>query len=88
MEKHMHIPTVQELIELPTMETAQISPNGRFIAYEQSQPDWEKDSYISQIWLVSTANESEPQQLCILLPAITCKPRRGTRWKFTRKSRP
>ncbi|MBK8902182.1 MAG: S9 family peptidase [Anaerolineaceae bacterium] len=58
-----HIPMIQELIELPTLETAQISPDGRLVAYELSQPDWEKDSYISQIWLVSTevATEGKPE---------------------------
>lgn len=63
MENPKHVPTIQELIELPTLETAQISPDGRFVAYEQVQPDWEKDSYISQIWLVSTEGESDPRQL-------------------------
>jgi len=58
-----HIPTIQELIELPTLETAQISPDGRFVAYELSQPDWDKDSYIAQIWLVATEGEPEPRQL-------------------------
>lgn len=58
-----HVPTIQELIELPTLETAQISPDGRFVAFEQSQPDWEKDSYISQLWLVATDGETEPRQL-------------------------
>ncbi|MAT98612.1 MAG: peptidase S9 family protein [Anaerolineaceae bacterium] len=63
MAKPTHIPTIQELIELPTLETAQISPNGRFIAYEQSQPDWEEDSYVSQIWLVATQGKPEPRRL-------------------------
>ena len=57
-----HIPTIQELIELPTLETAQISPDGRLVAYELSQPEWEKDSYITQIWLVATEGEPEPQR--------------------------
>ncbi len=63
MKNPPRVPTIQELIDLPTLETAQISPDGRFIAYEQSQPDWEKDSYISQIWLVAAAGRSEPRQL-------------------------
>ncbi len=63
MAKPSHVPTIQDLIELPTLETAQISPNGRFIAYEQARPDWEKDSYISQIWLVAADGKSEPQQM-------------------------
>lgn len=63
MDNPTHVPTIQELIELPMLETAQISPDGRFVAYEQSQPDWEKDSYISQIWLVATDGQSKPQQL-------------------------
>ena len=74
-----HIPTIQELIELPALETAQISPDGRLVAYELSQPDWEKDSYISQIWLVSTEvateDQPEPRQL-----TFTANGSRHPRW--------
>ena len=63
MDMPKHTPTIQELINLPTLETAQISPDGRFIAYQQSTPDWEKDAYISQIWLVNSEGEPEPRQL-------------------------
>ncbi len=69
------IPTIQELIELPTLETAQISPDGRLVAYELSQPDWEKDSYISQIWLVNTDGKPEPRQL-----TFTANGSRHSRW--------
>jgi dipeptidyl aminopeptidase/acylaminoacyl peptidase len=63
MTEKKHIPTIQELIDLPTLDTAQISPDGRFIAYQQSAPDWDKDSYIAQIWLVNTEGEPDPRQL-------------------------
>jgi len=63
MENATHVPTIQELVELPSLETAQISPDGRFVAYEQKQPDWEEDRYVSQIWLVAADGESEPQQI-------------------------
>ena len=63
MEKPTHIPTIQELIDLPALELAQISPDGRIVAYQQSQPDWEKNSYIPQIFLVSTDGKIEPQQI-------------------------
>ncbi|MEZ4590836.1 MAG: S9 family peptidase [Chloroflexota bacterium] len=70
-----HIPTIQELIDLPTLETAQISPDGRFIAYQQASPDWEKDAYIPQIWLVNCAGEPEPRQL-----TFTANGSRHPRW--------
>lgn len=58
-----HIPTIQELIDLPTLDSAQISPDGRFIAYQQTTPDWDKDAYIAQIWLVNCEGKPEPRQL-------------------------
>ncbi|MFZ1396291.1 MAG: S9 family peptidase [Candidatus Promineifilaceae bacterium] len=69
------LPTVQELIDLPTLDTAQLSPDGRFIAYQQSAPDWEKDAYIAQIWLVNCEGEPEPRQL-----TFTANGSRQPRW--------
>lgn len=63
MKTPKQIPTIQELIDLPTLDSAQISPDSRFIAYQQTTPDWDKDAYIAQIWLVNTDGEPEPRQL-------------------------
>ena len=81
MEKSPQVPTVQALIDLPMLATAQISPDGRFVAYEQSQPDWEKDSYISQIWLVATEGGSEPKQLTFA-PNGSSQPRWSPNGRF------
>jgi dipeptidyl aminopeptidase/acylaminoacyl peptidase len=62
MENKKHIPTIDELIELPEPEEEQISPDGKYVTYTVSKPDWEKNERISQIWLVSTT-QPEPRQL-------------------------
>ena len=38
-----HIPTIDELIELPQPGDAQIAPNGAHVAYTVSTPDWEQN---------------------------------------------
>jgi dipeptidyl aminopeptidase/acylaminoacyl peptidase len=59
-----HIPTIDELVELPRPDDAQIAPNGAHVAYTVSTPDWEQNEYISQIWLVETdADQATPRQL-------------------------
>ncbi len=57
------VPTIDSLIELATPADPQIAPDGSAIAYVISQPDWEEDRYVNQIWLVANAAEAEPRQL-------------------------
>ncbi|MCP4537180.1 MAG: prolyl oligopeptidase family serine peptidase [Chloroflexi bacterium] len=59
-----HIPTIDELIELPQPDDAQIAPNGTHVAYIVRTPDWEQNEHISQIWMVETdADQATPRQL-------------------------
>jgi len=48
-----HIPTIDELISLKTLGGAEISPDGRWIAYSVREADFEQNDYISQIWLAN-----------------------------------
>lgn len=57
-----HIPTIDELIELPQPLEARISPDGAHVAYLVRQPDWKENEYITQIWLISTQG-GEARQL-------------------------
>jgi dipeptidyl aminopeptidase/acylaminoacyl peptidase len=62
MEDRKHVPTIDELIELPEPGDARISPDGTHVAYVVRTPDWERNEYLSQIWLVDVA-QAKPRQL-------------------------
>ncbi len=63
MTEESHIPTIDELIELPLPLDAQIAPGGDYVAYTIRTPDWKENAYIMQLWLVGTAEGSKPRQL-------------------------
>lgn len=69
MNEEKHVPTIDELIELPRPGDAQIAPDGARVAYVVRTPDWEKNEYTSQIWLVETAPaQARPRQLTFARP--------------------
>jgi len=47
-----HMPSFEETLGLKTLSGAQISPDGRFIAYRVRETDWKENAYVRQIWLV------------------------------------
>jgi len=51
-EQPNHVPTIDEMIELPRISNARISPDGSRVAYVVSTPDWKQNEHITQIWLV------------------------------------
>lgn len=55
--------TMDKMIELPSPQDAQLSPDGKWIAFCVSQPDWKEDVFVSQIHMVSTSGESKARQL-------------------------
>jgi dipeptidyl aminopeptidase/acylaminoacyl peptidase len=61
MKNKMHFPTIDEMIELPELEGAQISPDGRYIAYTVTRPDWKQNEMIAQIWSVTCQQGQERQ---------------------------
>ncbi|MBP7571596.1 MAG: S9 family peptidase [Acidobacteria bacterium] len=44
-------PTIDELIELKSVGSVRISPDGACVAYTVSSTDWKQDAYVTQIWL-------------------------------------
>jgi dipeptidyl aminopeptidase/acylaminoacyl peptidase len=62
MKSQKHFPTIDEMIELPEPGDAQISPDGRFIAYTVTQPDWKQNEMVPQIWMV-TVQEGQERQM-------------------------
>lgn len=57
-----HKPTIDDMINLPIPGDAQISPDGKHIAYTLGKPDWEENQRITQLWLMGEGL-SEPRQL-------------------------
>jgi dipeptidyl aminopeptidase/acylaminoacyl peptidase len=51
-----HVPTIDELLRLSTPGVARISPDGRYVAYTLTEPDFEQNAYITHIWVVETAS--------------------------------
>ena len=55
-------PTVDDLLNLRTISSAQISPDGRRVAYLVSQADWNTDAFVTHVHLVP-ADGGESVQL-------------------------
>ena len=50
-----HVPTIDELLTLKTVGAAQISPDGKWIAYTVGYGDFKQDAFVTQIWLADIA---------------------------------
>lgn len=48
-------PSIEESLNMRTASAPRISPDGRFIAYQVSETNWEENDFVSQIWIVMTA---------------------------------
>jgi dipeptidyl aminopeptidase/acylaminoacyl peptidase len=51
MDGSRHVPTIDELLTLKTAGGAQISPDGRWVAYTVTSGDFKSDTFVSQVWL-------------------------------------
>lgn len=49
------VPTVDDLLNVKTAGGAQISPDGKYVAYTVNETDWKQDAYINHIWLADVA---------------------------------
>ena len=50
-----HVPTIDELLALKTVGGAQISPDGKWVAYTVGYGDFKQDAFVTQIWLAEVA---------------------------------
>lgn len=48
-----HIPTIDDLLMIKTINGAQISPDGKWIAYLINETNFKQDSFVTQIWLAN-----------------------------------
>jgi dipeptidyl aminopeptidase/acylaminoacyl peptidase len=49
-----HVPTVDDLLNLETVGGAQISPDGKWVAYTVTSTDFKQNAYVTQVWLANT----------------------------------
>ena len=49
------VPTIDESLSMKSVAGAQISPDGRYVAYSVTQTNWDDNDFISQIWIAVTA---------------------------------
>src|SRR5579883_2561341 len=47
-------PTIDESLSMKAVGGAQISPDGRYVAYTVQQANWEENEFVTQIWLANT----------------------------------
>lgn len=48
------VPTIDDLLTIKSAGGTQISPDGKWIAYNVSHGDFKQDAFVTQIWLVQT----------------------------------
>ncbi|MCU1237320.1 MAG: peptidase prolyl oligopeptidase active site domain protein, partial [Candidatus Solibacter sp.] len=49
------VPTIDESLGMKSVAGAQISPDGRYVAYTEQQANWTENDFVSQIWIAVTA---------------------------------
>lgn len=47
-----HVPTIDELLTIKSIGTAQLSPDGKWVAYTVTNADFKQDAFVTQVWLV------------------------------------
>ena len=48
-------PTLDESLSMKSVSGAQISPDGRYVAYAVQEANWEENDFLSQIWIAVVA---------------------------------
>ena len=48
-------PTLEQSLSTKSVGGAEISPDGRYVAYLVTQADWDENDFVSQIWVAVTA---------------------------------
>ena len=49
------VPTIDDLLTVKSIGGAQISPDGRWVAYAVTETDFKQDAFIGQLWLANVA---------------------------------
>ncbi|MGA3075248.1 MAG: DPP IV N-terminal domain-containing protein, partial [Bryobacteraceae bacterium] len=46
-------PTIDQSLGMQSVQSAEISPDGRYVAYTVQQTNWEDDEFVQQIWIAA-----------------------------------
>ena len=49
------VPTIDESLSMKSVSGAQISPDGRYVAYTVQQANWDENEFVTQIWIAVPA---------------------------------
>src|SRR5271157_626679 len=49
------VPTIDQSLSMKSVSGAQISPDGRYVAYTVQQANWDENDFTTQIWIAVTA---------------------------------
>jgi len=49
------VPTIDRSLSMQAVSSAEISPDGRYVAYSVQQANWDDNDFVSQIWIAVTA---------------------------------
>jgi len=55
VQAQKRVPAIDDLLNFKSLGGAQISPDGKYVAYTVSETDWKQDAFVTQIWLANTA---------------------------------
>lgn len=54
-------PSVDDLLNLKSASGAQISPDGKWVAYSVTSTDWKADAFVGQLWVANTSTGERRQ---------------------------
>jgi dipeptidyl aminopeptidase/acylaminoacyl peptidase len=49
------VPTIQQAMEMKSVSSPQISPDGKYVAYQMTHTDWDQNAFVRQIWIAVPA---------------------------------
>lgn len=47
-------PTIDQLLSVKSVSRPRISPDARFVAFDQTETDWKDNAYVTHLWLADT----------------------------------
>src|ERR1039457_6578327 len=65
------VPSIEESLGMKSVTGAQISPDGRYVAYTVQQANWEENDFYTQLWVaVPATGERYQPPAARNLPAV------------------
>src|SRR5262245_16573014 len=55
VQAQKRVPAIDDLLNVKSLGGAQISPDGKYVAYTVNETDWKQDAFVTQIWLANAA---------------------------------